>query len=127
MKIKSIVFLLFVLLALPGFAGAVSEEDFKVNTTQNLINLLTVSPDDPLYDEAINFSQGYMLGAYHYYEASISGPKGFKLLCLPATPPCRDEVIKMFVDWVNKHPQYMKEPPVETEFRFLVEIWPCKQ
>jgi len=126
MKIKSIVFFLFVVLALPGFAGAVSEEDFKVKTTQNLVNLLTASPDDPLYHQAINFSQGYMLGAYHYYEASISGPKGVKLVCPPASPPCRDEVLKMFVDWAKKHPQYMKEPPVETEFRFLIEMWPCK-
>jgi hypothetical protein len=36
-------------LALPGLAAAVSEEDFQLKTTQNLVNLLTVSPNDPMY------------------------------------------------------------------------------
>ena len=126
MKTKLIVFFLCISLALPGLVGAVSEEDFKLKTTQNLINLLTVSPDDPLYHQAIHFSQGYMLGAYHYYEATISGPKGVKLVCPPASPPCRNDVTKMFVDWVREHPQYLNESPVESEFRFLIQLWPCK-
>ena len=32
----------------------------------------------------------------------------------------------MFIDWAKAHPQYMDESPVETEFRFLMETWPCK-
>jgi hypothetical protein len=126
MTVRAIIILLAMLLAAPAWGGAVSEEDFKVKTTQNLVNLLTVSADDPLYHQAIHFSQGYMLGAYHYYEASVSGPKGVKLVCPPPSPPCRNEVIKMFIDWIKEHPQYLKESPVETEFRFLTQLWPCK-
>ena len=33
----------------------------------------------------------------------------------------------MFIAWVQAHPQYMNEPPVETEFRFLTEKWPCQK
>ena len=33
----------------------------------------------------------------------------------------------MFVEWAKAHPQYMNELPVETEFRFLMEKWPCKK
>jgi len=125
-KTKAIVFFLWVLLAMPALAGAVSEEDFKVETTQNLINLCTASPDDPLYHQAINFAHGYLVGAFHYYEASSSGPKGIKLMSLPNPRPSRNQVIKMFIDWAKVHPQYMKERPVETEFRFLMETWPYK-
>jgi len=32
----------------------------------------------------------------------------------------------MFVEWVKAHPQHWRETPVETEFRFLMEKWPCK-
>jgi hypothetical protein len=32
----------------------------------------------------------------------------------------------MFVEWVKAHPQYLKEKAVETEFRVLMEKWPCK-
>jgi hypothetical protein len=128
MKSRAIVFILLALLALPALAlaGAVSEEDFQVKTTQNLINLCTVSPGDPLYHHAINFAHGYLVGAFQFYVASSSGPKGVKLLSIPDPAPSRNEVIKMFVDWAKDHPQYMNEKPVETEFRFLMEKWPYK-
>ena len=126
MKTKAIIMFLLILLAFPALAGAVSEEDFKVETTGNLINLCTASPDDPLYPHAINFCHGYLVGAFHYYLTSIMGPKGVKLICPPDPPPSRNEAIHMFIDWAKAHPQYMNERPVETEFRFLMEKWPCK-
>jgi hypothetical protein len=119
--------LLFVLVfLLPVFAGAVSEKDFEVQTTQNLINLCTTPVDDPLHNHAINFCHGYLVGAYRYYEAAGSGPAGLKMVCLPDPPPSRNNMIDMFIEWAKAHPQYLKENPVETEFRFLMEKWPCK-
>jgi hypothetical protein len=73
---KSIVLLSIIILLLPGFAGAAGEKDFEVQTTENLINLCTAAPDEPLYHQAINFCHGYLVGAFHYYEAVSSGPKG---------------------------------------------------
>jgi len=126
MTSKAIVFFLSVLLTLPALAGAVSENDFEAKTTQNLINLCTAAPDDPLYPQAINFCHGYLVGAFHYYQASSSGPKAIKLVCMPDPQPTRNDAIKMFIDWAKAHPQYLNEKPVETEFRFLMETWPCK-
>jgi hypothetical protein len=114
------------LLSVPGFAGAVTEKDFEAKTTQDLVNLCSVSPDDPLYDKAINFCHGYFVGAYHYYEAMSTGPKGVEFVCLPDPRPSRNEVINMIVEWVKAHPQYLKETPVETQFRFMMQKWPCK-
>jgi len=118
-------FLLSVLLILPGLVGAVSEEDFKAGTTEQIINLCTAKPDDPLYQQAVNFCHGYLVGAYHYYTAAHSGPKAFRLVCLPDPPPPRNDAIEMFIEWAQAHPQHMKESPVETEFRFLTERYPC--
>jgi hypothetical protein len=123
---KTIILLIMVAILFPGFAGAASEKDFEVQTTENLINLCTASPDDPLYHQAINFCHGYLVGAFHYYEAAGSGPAGLKLVCLPDPPPSRNDSFTMFVEWVKAHPQYWKEKPVETEFRFLMQKWPCK-
>jgi hypothetical protein len=64
--------------------------------------------------------------AYRYYEAAGSGPAGLKLVCLPDPPPSRNDSVAMFIEWVKAHPQYLNENPVETEFRFLMEKWPCK-
>ena len=126
MTSRAIGFLLLVLLTLPAVASAVSEKDFLVQTTQDLINLCTASTDDPLYPQAVNFCHGYLVGAFQYDQASTSGPKATKLVCLPDPPPSRNVAIKMFIEWAKAHSQYMKEKPVETEFRFLMEKWPCK-
>ena len=126
MKRVAIVLFLSVLLALPAVSGGVSKEDFEAKTTQNIINLCTAAPEDPLYQQAVHFCQGYLVGAYHYYVATSSGPKGIKFVCMPDPPPSRNEAIRMFIDWAKAHPQYMDESPVDTEFRFLMETWPCK-
>jgi hypothetical protein len=114
---------LSVFLTLPAsvLAGAASENDFKADTTEQIVNLCTVDPADPLYHQAVNFCHGYLVGAYDYYEAAHSGPKAFRLVCLPDPLPSRNEAIQMFIEWAKAHPQYMGENPVETEFRFLTE------
>ena len=66
-------------------------------------------PDDPLYHQAVNFCHGYLVGAYHYYEAAGSGPAGLKLVCLPDPQPSRNDSFAMFVEWTKAHPQYLKE------------------
>jgi Rap1a immunity proteins len=123
-RILFIVFLLF-----PTLAQAVTTDDFLVKTTQNLINLCTVSATHPQHREAIHMCHGYLIGAFHYHEAAVSGLGSQRLVCLPEKGPLptRDEAIAMFVEWAKARPQYMQEMPVETEFRFLVEKWPCKK
>ena len=125
MKGKAMMVALAVLLMLPALAGAVTEKDFEVKTTQNLIDLCTVSPKDPLYNQAVNFCHGFLVGAYQYYVAAAAGPDGVKLVCFPEAPPTRNEAIGKFIEWAKAHPQFMGEKPVETEFRFLIETWPC--
>jgi Rap1a immunity proteins len=112
----------------PGLAGAaVTDEDFVLATTQNLVNLCSVSASDPRAKEAIQMCEGYMLGAYHYYLATNSGKNDMRLVCMPNPPPSRNDAVAMFVAWAKANPQYMKEAPVDSEFRFLGEKWPCKK
>jgi Rap1a immunity proteins len=108
-------------LLFPVAASAVTEGDFQVKDTQSLINLCTAPPNDPLYGEAINFCHGYLVGAVHY-DWTTSAP----LFCPPDPAPSRNDAIERFITWAKARPQYMKEVPVETEFRFLTETWPCK-
>ena len=127
MKSKVLLMLVSALLFLPGWTGAVSEKDFEAQTTEQLLNLCTATPSDSLYQQAVNFCHGYLVGAYKYYEAAHSGPNAPKLVCLPNPPPSRSNSIAMFIEWVKARPQYWKESPVETEFRFLMEKWPCNK
>ena len=115
-------------LALPVLAVAeLTEKQFELKNTQDLIDLCTVAPDDPLYHQAVNFCHGYLVGAYQYYAAAAAGPNGVKLVCFPDSHPTRNQAIDMFVTWAKAHPEYMQEKAVDTEFRFLMEMWPCKQ
>jgi len=118
---------LVVFFLLPGAVGAVTDDDFQVKTTQNLINLCTVTASDPRHEQAIHFCHGYLVGAYHYHLAQTEGPGGKRLVCIPEKSPSRNEGVAMFIEWAKGNPQYMKENPVETEFRFLTEKWPCKK
>jgi hypothetical protein len=112
----------------PGLAGAaVTDEDFVLSTTQNLVNLCSVAPSDPRAKEAIQMCEGYMLGAYHYYLATNSGKGDMRLVCMPNPTPSRNDVAAMFVEWAKANPQYMKESPVDGEFRFMSARWPCKK
>ena len=101
--------------------AAVTEDDFKVKTTANLVNLCRASPSDPQYREAIHFCHGYLVGAFHYNR--VEAPD---MLCIPKPHPTRNQAIDQFIAWTQKHPEYRNELPVETEFRFLLETWPCK-
>jgi Rap1a immunity proteins len=114
----------------PGLAiAAVTDEDFVLGTTQNLVNLCSVSASDPRAKEAIQMCEGYMLGAYHFYLATNAGQakESMRLVCMPNPTPSRDEAVAMFVEWAKANPQYMKDASVETEFRFLSAKWPCKK
>jgi len=128
MQLKLVSRLILLALLFAGSAKAdVTQEDFVVKTTQNLINLCTASPQDTYYREAIHFCQGYLVGAFHYYSAESSNKQELQMVCFPEPKPSRNEAISMFVSWAQKHPEYMNEVPVETEFRFLTEKWPCKK
>jgi len=128
MRRKLLTGLLFITLLSPGVAAAVTDEDFQVRTTQDLLDLCTVSASDPRAGEAIHFCHGYLVGAFHFYLAWTEGPGATaRLVCFPASGVTRNEAVAMFVDWAKARPQYMKEAPVETEFRFLTEKWPCKK
>src|SRR5262245_35988870 len=118
---------LVAIVLVPGLVGAVTEVDFEVKTTQNLLNLCTASPNDPRYRDAIHFCHVYLVVDYHYHVAESAGEGGKRLVCLPTPPPSRNEALRMFIDWAQAHPQYLNELPVETEFRFLTEKWPCQK
>ena len=118
---------LVAILLVPMLVSAVTEADFEAKTTQNLLNLCTVSPNDPYYREAINFCEGYLVGAYQYYLSATGDDTSKAFVCLPTPPPSRNEAFRMFIAWAQAHPQYANERPVETEFRFLTEKWPCQK
>ena len=124
---KQLAALLIAAALAPSAFAAVTEDDFQVRTTRNLLNLCTVAADDPRAKEAIHMCHGYLLGAVHFHEAEVAGSPREKIFCMPEKRPPRNEAVAMFIEWAKARPEYSQELPVETEFRFLAEKWPCKK
>jgi hypothetical protein len=126
MKQKWMMWMFMGVFLIPGWAGAVDKDNFVVDTTSDLIELCTAPASDPLHKEAVNFCMGFLLGAYHYHVAANMGPEGNRMVCPPDPLPPRAQVVSMFVEWVGKHPEYLKHEAVDSWFRFLIETYPCK-
>ncbi len=127
MKVKFTYYIFVLVFLMPSFAfaGSVMLEDFKVDTTDQLVKLCTAAPDDPFFNHAQNFCHGYAQGAYDYYEAAHAGAKGPKMVCFSEPAPSRNEAINLFIEWAKANPQYGQKTPVNTLFRFLAQKWPC--
>ena len=125
MKVNKTVLGLTIALSLSHpLAKATSSEEFLMRNAQDLTGVCSTPSSDPLYTAAINFCEGYIEGAYHYYSAML-GPGIKPFVCLPKPEPTRDEVTRRFVAWSQAHPQHSGEPAVETLFKFAEETWPC--
>lgn len=111
----------------PVRSHAATQEDFLVRTTQDLVDLCSANQNDPLRDAAIHFCNGYLVGAYQFYRASVAAQRLQPLVCPPDPPPSRNEGVQKFVSWGQANPQYMNEPPIDGFFRFLVMTWPCRR
>lgn len=117
---------------------AATKDNFLARDTKDIIELCSVSPEDPLYTQAIHFCHGYLVGAFHYQKVFYSRPGFSPLVCLPEPNPLpnetleehiglsRTQIIEEYVQWANNNPEYWQEPTVDTLMKFLIDKFPCK-
>lgn len=106
-------------------SAALTEEDFFVKNTQDLVDLCSAPESDPLQDASEHFCHGFVSGAWQYHEYVNKGPEGRPLVCPVEPYPTRDQVVAGFVAWSGANPKYMAEPAVESVFRYAISKWPC--
>ena len=108
-------------------ALAVEEADFTAATTGDLVQLCSVQPGEPLYAEARQFCYGYIGGAAHFHRALVQGGDRFAPVACPERQVSRQEIVAVFLDWAEAHPELMNEPPVEGLMRAAAAEWPCNR
>jgi hypothetical protein len=113
------------LVAMPGSALAVTEEDFFLNNAQDLVDVCSVEASNPLYVASIHFCHGFVSGAGQYHQSMASGPNIDPFFCLPDPLPTRREAISMFLAWAQGQ-ELTNEAAVDGLMRFAVETWPCE-
>ena len=113
------------LLATGTSARAVDDQDFQLRSGADLVNLCSVSTDDPLRAPAIHMCHGYCVGVYQTLLALTTREKMKPLFCPPDPPPKRSEAIEHFVAWAKTKTEYQGEHPVDFIGRYLIETYPC--
>ena len=112
----------------PLLSRATDASNFSLKTTEDLYVVCSTPSSDPLRSAAINFCEGYLLGAVGYHDAITDREHLKRLICYPQDAT-RDQGIQAFVDWAASHQQdrkFMNDPPVVGAVRGLAAKWPCK-
>jgi Rap1a immunity proteins len=124
---KTVVAIAIVFGLLCGPLRAVERVDFNLATTQNLLDLCSVTQADPLSREAIHFCVGYIEGAMDYHDAVV-GEEMKPLVCKPKGTT-RNDAVLVLVAWgqANRgNAARMNEPPVIGVVRAMEQEWPCQ-
>jgi hypothetical protein len=106
-------------------AFAADSSNFQLRNADDLVVACSVPPDHALHANATGFCHGVLTGAYRYYESTVTAENRF--VCPPSPPTTRAKVMNDFVAWAKARPQYMKDPPLDTLFRYLAETYPCRK
>lgn len=110
-----------------GQTQPVSETNFQVNTTQDLVTLCGAQETHALYTAAQNFCHGYALGTYRTLVSTQNGLRSKKkLFCMPNPGLSRNDAIAAFKQWAAATPDAMAMPASDGILRFLVQQYPCK-
>jgi hypothetical protein len=112
------------LLAAPKAGRAVTEANFNVRTTGDLVELCEPGTDS-LATAAVNFCHGFAQGAISIEMEHQAASRGAKRFCLPTPPPTRNEGLSEFVKWARVSPDRMSLRPVDGLIEFLEERFPC--
>ena len=113
------------LAAAPALAQ-VTDQQFRGGRTSDLAALCAAPASDPLHTAALNWCQGFIVGAgqYHRSVADASSARQ-QVFCLPQPEPTLEQTRLAFVAWARAHPQYASERAVDGLARFAAETWPC--
>lgn len=105
--------------------GAVTEQNFQLKTSADLLALCTPHEGEPNGMAAIHFCQGYITGLYQYNQAIGRVFRGINHCPPEGTDPSRNEGVSIFIAWAKKHPDQLSTFPFDGMLAALKEKWPC--
>jgi hypothetical protein len=109
-----------------GSAHAVTEDNFQINTTGDLVALCSASPNDPLGTAALNFCHGFVVGAVRLQQVHHHASPRRQMFCLPEPTPNREQAIAEFVTWAKADAARLAMRPFDSMFTYLGNRYPCK-
>lgn len=104
----------------PGF----SMSDFKLVTAQDLFDICTVEPANPMQPVAEAFCYGFFSGGKHYHD-EVATIAGLGPVFCPPAPLNREEIVAVFVDYMKRNPDRGVAKPIDVIFEAGSERFPC--
>jgi hypothetical protein len=111
--------------AAPTAQAVVSEDNFLARNAGDLVALCTATQADPLYTAAVNFCQGFTVGAFRVLQEEESAKRPPHMFCLPDSLPSRTEAIGNIVQWVNADPTRSALGATDSIAAYLAQRFPC--
>jgi len=119
--------LLASVLSAAGPAAAVTEDNFKLRTGIDIVELCSVGVDDPLFVAAIHMCHGFGVSSYQTLVAISSHEKIGAFFCPPEPAVTRNQAVADFLVWA-KQPEnatHLNDSPAAVVGRFLLTKYPC--
>ncbi len=110
-----------------GPAHAVTEQNFNVDTTADLVALCSADAKEAMGTAALNFCHGFVVGSARVMQVNSEASRNAKLFCLPQPMPTRDQSVGEFVKWAQADQVRMGSRPYDALYAFLRERFPCKR
>jgi hypothetical protein len=115
-------------LGAPGSLRAeVTQDNFLLRSTPDLIALCAASPSDPVYNAAVNFCQGFLVGVFRVLNEEDTARARRQLFCITQPAPTRNETTARFVQWANASAGNLPQQPADSFALFLSQQFPCTQ
>jgi len=105
--------------------AAVTEDNFVLRSAGDLTALCTAAQADPLYTAAVNFCQGFTVGAFRVLQAEEAARRPPHFFCLADPLPTRSDAITNFVQWVNGDPARSALGGADALAAYLAQRFPC--
>ena len=115
------------LIAFPSVARAnVTEENFALDTTRDLIALCGVDAADPNAMSAIHMCHGYFTGIVHFHKLMGEALEGHVFCMKDKGEPTRDQAVAMLVEWSRAHPEHDSMEAIDGVLQWAADTYPCE-
>ena len=108
-------------------AQSLTEDNFQLRTTGDLVALCGAQETHSLYTAAQNFCHGFAVGTYRTLVEMQAGLRSRrKLFCMTEPAPTRTAAIAAFLQWTASHNEVLTLEPTDAVLQFLTQQYPCK-
>ncbi len=109
-------------------AAPLTEDNFMLKTTADLVALCGANQADPLYTAAVNYCHGFALGVYRMLAIEDQASRNkHKAICFQQSAMTRSQAITNFLTWVADKPKVLDATPTDGFAQYVLEAFACKK